>query len=676
MNTSENKDKKIDRRNEKVKTASRGKTLVLLSIGLLLILFSPVPAAAAEVFTTPANLQDNVDFWKKIYTEVSLQQGFIHDRDYPMIIYKTITIGKMRGRKRSRYIRGHMNGIKIRLANITKKTPGQWTKEEQAIATLFTRYASLEEVKTARKRLRFQQGQKERFKEGLERSGAYLPYILSTFIKYKIPPRIAYLPHVESSFNSRAYSRVGAAGMWQFMRRTGRLYLKVNYRVDERFDPIKSTEAAAKLLRYNYGQLKSWPLAITAYNHGLASMKRAVRVTNSRDLGVIIEKYKNRRFRFASKNFYGCFLAASEIASNPYKYFPQLKYHSPPKYHEIQLRNYFRPRTLTKYLGVSQDQIKVLNPSLRSIIFRRQLPVPKGFKLRLPISISLEDARAKLGTVPRTLKKVKATGDRYYSVRRGDTLYRISRRFRVSSDALIIANEIDREDRIYVGQVLRIPGKNGSSKAVVKAPAPTPAAPTPAPKAKTVKTESKPVPQEKQAPPASSSIETRAAVNSTPAKPPAKGTAFIFDATLYNLDVKKLRGKSEAVIRVAVDETLGHIADWLGTSVRHLRRHNRGRRSIRVNQKIYIPLKHAFTLEQFNAKRLEYHMAQEEDFYSSYRVVDSKERTVEYGDTLWSICNRDEEIPIWLLKKYNRNINLDTLKVNMLLTIPVIAASD
>ena len=83
------------------------------------------------------------------------------------------------------------------------------------------------------------------------------------------------LPHVESSFNAAAYSKVGAAGLWQFMRSTGRRYMRVDDAVDERLDPYRSTEAAAQLLAYNYRVLGSWPLALTAYNHGAAGMRRA-----------------------------------------------------------------------------------------------------------------------------------------------------------------------------------------------------------------------------------------------------------------------------------------------------------------------------------------------------------------------------------------------------------------
>lgn len=656
-------------------------------------------AFAGEIFSVPDNLKDNVAFWKKIYTEISLKEGVIHDREYPLIIYKVIHIGNRKGRSRSRYARYHRKAVAETLRKMAKKPPSQWTAEEQKIGELFLQYASLEELKTASSRVRFQQGQKERFKQGLERSGAYMPFIRSVFKMYSIPERIVYLPHVESSFNIRAYSRVGAAGMWQFMRRTGRLFsLKIGYRIDERWDPIKSTIAAARLLRKNYEELKSWPLAITAYNHGPASIKRAVRVTRSRDLGVIIEKYKNRRFKFASKNFYGCFLAASEIAANPDKYFSNIDYHLPLTYHEIQLKSYFRPKTLAKYLGISERRLKDLNPSLRPIVFRRQLPIPPGYMLRIPWSMSSQAAKKKLTAIPGPVKKSTPKIRNYYTVRRGDTLYGISRRFRVSTEDLIISNQIRRENRIYIGQVLRIPGrdeispgriksaKTQKSEAATPKPAEVTAKPgpnintdTPTPpqsqskELKTRETQKTTLSGETKTKPITDIINTIKEALEKPENSSSETPGASFDATLYDLDVNVLQGTKYAFITAAVDETLGHYAEWLNTSVRRLRSLNRGRRHIKVNQKIKIPLKHPNSLEKFNTQRLEYHMGQEEDFYSQYQVVDTKTRIIAYGDTLWSICNRDEEIPIWLLKKYNRDIDLEALKVKMKLTIPVLA---
>ena len=378
---------------------------------------------------------------------------------------------------------------------------------------------------------------------------------------------------------------------------------------------------------------------------------------------MIIEKYKNRRFRFASKNFYGCFLAASEIAANAEKYFPDINYHPPLQYKEIQLENHLQPKTLEKHLGISQQQIKELNPALRSIVFSRQLPISPGYKLRIPASMSPRLAKEKLAAIPASEKKSAPKILQYYTVRRGDTLSRISRRFRVSIHTLLIANQISSKNRVYVGQVLRIPARGGSVTTAASPPKPKPEPkPPPPPEIPAVK------PITLNTPP--KETINNAALEKPKGSSPDEG----FDASLYHLEVKLLQGNYYAIVTASVDESLGHYAEWLNTSVNKIRGVNGWRRSIRLNQKIKIPLKHRLSsLEQFKARRLEYHMALEEDFYNQYQVVEAKYRVVKYGDTLWSICNRDEEIPIWLLMKYNLDINLQALKTKTRLTIPVIA---
>lgn len=360
---------------------------ILKSLIFVAVLFFVKPLWCSDDFSVPKNLEDNVMFWKKIYTEVSLKEGFIHDRDYPMIIYRWISIGNRSGKQRRTYIKENIRQVELLLEGINRKSPDQWNDQERGITELFKQYASIEEIQTAADRVRFQLGQKERFKEGLERAEAYMPHIISTLEKYGIPVRIAYLPHVESSFNLNACSRVGATGIWQFMRSTARIFkLKMDKKIDERRDPIKSTIAAARLLQKNFQNFQSWPLAITAYNHGPQSIKRAVEETGSHDLGIIIDQYKNRRFKFASKNFYGCFLAASEIAAEPEKYFADLNYHPPLKFNQIQLKKSASPAQLSRQLGISQDILMRLNPSIRPVVFKRQLAIPAGFTIRIPIA--------------------------------------------------------------------------------------------------------------------------------------------------------------------------------------------------------------------------------------------------------------------------------------------------
>jgi len=638
------------------------------------------------IFSEPENLKDNVKFWKLIYTEISLKEGLIHHREYPMIIYKKLDLGNRTGRSYSNYLRYHINQVKQTLIDLKTKPAAKRTVQEQEIVLLFKKYASIEELKTAHQEVRFQQGQKERYKEGLQRSSAYMPHILAVFQQYGIPARIAYLPHVESSFNPKAYSRVGAAGIWQFMRRTGQLYMKIDYRIDERWDPITSSIAAAKLLRYNYKELQSWPLAITAYNHGLASIKRAVQLTGSRDLGVIIEKYQNRRFKFASKNFYGCFLAASEIAANPTLYFSDIDYRPPHRFNEISLKKHIRPRTLTKNLGISQELLQEFNPAVRPIVWKRQLPIPPGYKLRIPIAIPKEnlDKQLSVASVKEEESPTRSSAQHYYTIRKGDTLIGVSRRFNIPIDELILANEIHREDHIYIGQVLVIPGKEKPASRTASIPS-QPSSSTPdahregeankivTPVSTSSAPESAQTTTSSSETPSSLPMEDKTSIVTSPATEAleTQKSSDAFDASLYYLDTRIITGRNQVEITTSFDETLAHYGEWLRVPIRDLRRINRNIRHIRLKERIRIPLKPE-DLESFNATRLEFHMAQEEDFYNQYKVLKIKHRKVENGDTLWSICNRDEQIPIWLSKKFNRHIDIEKLKVNMTIDIPVV----
>lgn len=626
---------------------------------------APAPATDEHLFPTPAILEDNIQFWKKIYSEIPLTEGLVHDRDYPMIIYGRVEVGALRGQQRRTAIRKVMDGAEASLAIITTRPPREWTEKEKNIHALFKQYNALEDLSTASERLRFQLGQKDRYKEGLERAAAYMPFIKKILKEYDIPERVAYLPHVESSFNPKAYSRVGAAGIWQFMRSTGKLFMTISYTVDERWDPYLSTVAAAKLLRRNYNVLKSWPLAITAYNHGMGGISRAVHQTGSNELGVIIANYQNRRFRFASKNFYGCFIAASSIAMEAEKYFTDLAYHEPERTIEITLPTYINAHTAARLLGIPGEELQRLNPSLRPIVFHRRLNIPKNFNFRIPAVMTEEEAKRRLALKPGSLPPAKTPEAHYYTVNRGDTLYSIARKYGTSVDLLLAANDTGSGSRIHIGQVLLIPDNNGEFP-----PLEAPAAAMTSPASPPVKT----IP----ASPTAAAPATPPAPSATPQDEPVMepdNNPESFDARLYPLETTPSANGRAVSIRVAAEETLGHYAEWLDISSSQIRQLNRlGKKGIRVNQKLLLPIAKS-ALESFNSKRLEYHMALEEDFYNEYTVTGAAPRIIQKGETPWSICN-SEEVPLWLFYKYNRGVNADQLSPGATIQLPSIKSKE
>ena len=308
--------------------------------------FAPLPKFEPEVLWHAENksskaLRRRVEFWIKIYRELSLHQIVIHDAKYVDHIYEVITTPKAPEKsgyytqKAKEKWRRVLLSLHHKQAQLLKSpgrltpealTPDKLTKDEKLVWTLFqdidTKTEPHKFLNAAhRKRLRAQFGQRERFCEGLRDSAPLLPAMEEVFRKQGMPELLTRLPFVESSFNVKARSKVGASGIWQFIKSTAELFIVVNDSVDERNDPILATGAAAQLLRGNFESLVNWPLAVTAYNHGRKGVMRAARKVGSSDLEEIIAEIHQRSFGFASSSFFSELLAAIHVQQNAEKYF-------------------------------------------------------------------------------------------------------------------------------------------------------------------------------------------------------------------------------------------------------------------------------------------------------------------------------------------------------------------
>ena len=405
-------------------------------------------------FTVPTGLESRVNFWKKVYTQYSTQHAIIHDEDNLDIIYDVVYLGEksLSSRARHRKLKPHIRKFQKTLRKLARiKNRVNLTPEEERILNLVKKNF----IKASRN-IRSQLGQSDRFEEGLRKSGLYMKEIKRIFKEVGVPEELAALPHVESSFQLGAYSSAGAAGVWQFTRSTGRRYMKVGYEVDERRDPIVSAYAAARLLKFNYEQLDSWPLAITAYNHGANGMKRAKR-RHGDDIVKVIDNYRSRTFGFASKNFFSEFMAALEVSQHPQKYFPGIVMYQPFQFSEIPIEDYVHISTLEKHFEMSREEIAEYNPSLRRPVISGKKRIPKNYLFKVPIDRDFNPDEL-YASIPEELKFDKQVRVRWYTVRRGDTLSTIARRMRTSVWKLKEMNTI-RGHRIYKGQVLEIPGK-------------------------------------------------------------------------------------------------------------------------------------------------------------------------------------------------------------------------
>lgn len=234
--------------------------------------------------------------------------------------------------------------------------------------------------------VRIQLGQRDFFADGLEKSSRLLPLMEEVFMAEGLPAELARIPLVESSFNHKAESKVGAKGIWQIMPSIGRKFLVMNEKLDERKSPLKSTRVAAYLLEENKMLLGNWPLAVTAYNHGTGGMRKAKKQTNSSDLGVIIKKYKSASFQFASSNFYSCFLAALHAEKYKDFLFPEVELGRPADLTKLKLKFGKSAYALSKDLKINFEDLIEHNPDLHVKGHPKSLFLPKGFALFIPES--------------------------------------------------------------------------------------------------------------------------------------------------------------------------------------------------------------------------------------------------------------------------------------------------
>lgn len=417
-------------------------------------------------FTVPAGMEERVAFWVDIYTQYSTNQGILHDSKYINLIYEKLGFSDIQARadltdnqkvraRRAR-VKDTKKMIKERLLKLSKLSEATGLEgEDLRYWNLFEKVEGKDRFKEAthRKRLRFQLGQSDRFAQGIHYSGRYLRQMEGIFREEGLPIELTRLPFVESSFNLKARSRVGASGIWQFMPYTGRQFLKMNFSVDERNDPLKATRAAARLFKINYSMLETWPLAVTAYNHGPAGMRRLVQKENTNNLAELLDVRKGR-FGFASANFYACFLAALEIERNAKKYFPNAMWMAEHKREAIQLDRNVSNQGLLELFGGDVDRAEFFNPHIHSFVWRGWRVVQQNSEIYVPMG-EREPAMVKIASL-KDQKPQRMEGETY-RVQSGDTLSDIASRFGVTVHAIVNANEIANPRALRAGQKLTIP---------------------------------------------------------------------------------------------------------------------------------------------------------------------------------------------------------------------------
>ncbi len=271
---------------------------------------------AAEPFPVPPQLRSAVYFWRDIFTRHGSDRVVLHDRENMDVVWRVVELpkdehGVVDERQVRTTVRRAVEEVKRELQRL-EKDPVAKTHEDRVLLALAGGDKS--RFEGAAERLRTQRGVADHFQAGLVRAQQWVSDVRNILKREHVPEEIAVLPFVESMYNPLARSSAGAAGLWQLMPGTARsLGLHVSRSNDQRLDVQQATRAAARVLRQNYRMLGSWPLAITAYNHGPYGVQRAVQTVGSTDLVQLIEGYEKSTWGFSSKNFYAEFLAALSI---------------------------------------------------------------------------------------------------------------------------------------------------------------------------------------------------------------------------------------------------------------------------------------------------------------------------------------------------------------------------
>lgn len=265
-----------------------------------------------------------------------------------------------------------------------------------------------------------------------QRSGRYKAMIQRVMGEEGVPQDLIYLAVAESGFQPRATNgRSRAGGMWQFMP-YGDYGLKRNAYVDERFDPEKSTRAYARYMKYLYGQLGDWYLAMGAYDWGAGNIQRAVQKTGYADFW---ELYKRHNLPAETQNYVPEILAAIIIANNPHQYgFDEITLDPPILTDTVTISYSVDLRLVSDLVNVPVDQLQALNPSL----LRMTTPPEGSFDLHLPAGTAAS-FQQRIAAIPQGKRDVW----RYHRVTPDDTLETVARTYHVSVGELAAANQLD-----------------------------------------------------------------------------------------------------------------------------------------------------------------------------------------------------------------------------------------
>jgi membrane-bound lytic murein transglycosylase D len=446
-------------------------------------------------------------------------------------------------------------------------------------------------------------------------------------------------------------------------------------------------------LQHNYSVLQSWPLAITAYNHGLSGVRRAVRQTGTKDLDQIIRDYESPSFGFASRNFYAAFLAALDVSGNPEFYFGPSRQEIPAPI-TLTAPAYLPADVLAIALGVDKKALRDLNPSLHHGVWNGTYFVPSGHALNLPGNLERSRTDGLLQQLAENFGFSAQRPQPVYEVRLGDSLSEVAEIHETTTRTLLALNKLRSAHQIHAGQMLRVP--MGAAPRPLGAGAAAMLAAQRAGRGEGVAVdlarlvtvtmggelrghedfaqsgeahgthigECSEAARQSAEQGVSASAGAEDVWTALPAQPQPDLAA---DPADYGVS-------ADGTVEIQIGETLGHYAEWLGLRSDRLRKLNglRAKQSLIVGRRLKMEFS-GVTPQRFEQLRVAHHQSRQLAYFERHRINGVVEHPIAPGDSLWLLAVQQYRIPLWLLRQYNPDIDTATvLPIRAVIYVPVV----
>lgn len=413
----------------------------------------------------PEGLEDVVEFWIHIFGVYDKDQAVFYNESDVGVVYSVLDFSSL-----STTQTGSAEGLKndvladesARLHKVISRVAAALQapqlfaeldeNEKRIYLMLDARRAHLDVSESALiENFTYRYGFAHRMKQAMALSTRHMPHIQQVLHERGLPEILCAIPFVESAFNLKAYSSAGAAGIWQFIEATGRQYLKIDQYVDERFDPVLATYAAAAHLAKEYEMLGSWPLTINAYNTGPGRVMKAMEQLGTNDIATIVKRFKGSGYGFDSRNYFPEVLAAFEVYKNRSKYFGELESYEPEDSDYIVMPASTNVQDLIRTAGLETDQLLNMNPAIKLDVMQGLRALPKGYFLKVP--------RTQKENILLAAQELYMNSQytAYHVVKKGEDLESIAAQYSIAEEALTKTNELLPDQKLKKGEILKLP---------------------------------------------------------------------------------------------------------------------------------------------------------------------------------------------------------------------------